>query len=118
MNVIRDSLTHGHCEVAFRVWTASWASTPDGADKRETMVNSCKVLNTLGTISGYDVIAVVPVTKNLTRVYLLMKYELQPVYMLLVLYRPQASWRVTSISWNTNAENMPASILPPENHKP
>jgi hypothetical protein len=114
-----DSVSRGRCEAGFRMWTASWPSTPDGAAKRETMLGSCRVLGSLGSVSGYDIIRVVPVTKSLTRVYLLLKYETQPVYMLLVLYRPQSTWRVTSINWHTNSENvLPSSILPPENLKP
>jgi hypothetical protein len=70
-------------------------------------------------MSGYDIIHVVPVTKNLTRVYVLLKYEIQPVYLLLVAYRPEATWRVTSVNWHTNSENvLPPNLLPPENLKP
>ena len=114
-----DSLARGHCEVAFRIWTASWTSTPDGAAKRETMVGSCKPIGGLGSISGYDIIHVVPVTENLMRVYVLLKYEIQPVYLLLVAYRADATWRVTSVNWNTNSENvLPPNLLFPENPKP
>jgi hypothetical protein len=114
-----DSLARGRCEVAFRIWTATWAKTQDGAAKREAIVGSCKTLNGLGSVSGYDIIQVVPVTKNLLRVYVLLKYEMQPVYLLLVAYRPDATWGVTSVNWNTNSENvLPPNLLPPENLKP
>ncbi len=114
-----DSLVRGRCEVAFRIWSASWTSTPDGAAKRETIVGSCRALSGLGPMSGYDIIHVVPVTKNLMRVYVLLKYGIQPVYLLLVAYRPEATWRVTSVNWHTNSENvLPPNLLPPENLKP
>ena len=114
-----DSLAGGRCEVAFRIWSASWTSTPDGAAKRETIVGGCTVLSNLGPMNGYDLIHVVPVTKNLMRVYVLLKYDIQPVYILLVAYLPQTTWRVTSINWNTNSENvLPANLLAPESLKP
>jgi hypothetical protein len=114
-----DSLAHGRCEAAFRIWSASWTSTPDGAAKRESIIGSCRGLNSLGPVSGYDIIDVVPVTKNLLRVYVLLKCENQPVYLLLVAYRPEATWKVTTVNWHTNSENvLPANLFPPEHPKP
>jgi hypothetical protein len=113
-----DSLRTGHCDAAFRTWTIAWTS-PDDAAKRETLLGSCEILARFGSLHGYDVVQLVPIGPNLLRVYAVLRYDTQPVYMLLVAYRPDDAWKITSVNWNTLSEKVfPPSLLPAENPGP
>ena len=113
-----DSIQSGHCNEAFDFWTKEW-TRPEDAAKRETLRKTCAMLPQFGPMRGYDIVRLVPVGPNLLRVYLVLRFEQQPLYFLLVAYRPTDSWKITSINWNTNSETVfPASVLPPENPKP
>ena len=113
-----DLLVAGQCEAGFRAWTAGWTA-PDDSMKRETLIGTCTVLPQFGKLNGYDIIRVVSVTPNLTRVYVLLRYDLQPLYLLLVAYRPKDDWKVITVTWNTLPEKVfPPDILPSEHPGP
>jgi hypothetical protein len=100
------------------VWTSTWTA-PDDVAKRQAFLNSCDVLTQFGPVRGYDLVRVVSVGPNLQRVYGVVRYENQPIYLLLVAYRASTVWKVTSINWHTNSENVfPPEILAPENRRP
>lgn len=113
-----DSLKRGRCDAAFRTWTTAWTSAEDSA-KRTTLLGSCEILARFGQLHGYDIIHKVPVGPNLLRVYAVLRYDIQPAYLLLVAYRPADAWKITSVNWNTSVEKVfPPSLLAPENLGP
>lgn len=106
-----NELTAGHC-VAFTIWSRDW-SGPDNAGKQEQLRASCDVLGRLGKLQGYDVLRIVDVGSHLRRVYLLLRYEVQPVYLMLVAYQPADTWRTITVNWNTVADKVLSAIVAP-----
>jgi hypothetical protein len=107
-----DSLTKGSCQGAFDLWTRGW---PDV--QKAQMAPTCSALQEYGgAFRGYDVLKTVDVTPHLTRVYIMLLYQIQPVYMMVVLYRPgEVDWKVSSVNWHTDPDKViPSSILPPQ----
>ncbi len=100
-----DSLRSGNCEAAFRIWTFAW-NTPADAAKRQELMTSCTTLAQMGTFFGYDIVRTVPVGPNVLRIYVVLRYEAEPVYLLLVAYRPYTTWKVTGVFWNTNPDKL------------
>jgi hypothetical protein len=58
----------------------------------------------------------VDITPHISRVYVVLLYEIQPVYVMVLVYRPgDTDWRVATVNWNTDPDKVvPASILPPQ----
>ena len=106
----------GHCPDAIKAWTKKW-SKESGADQ---LVGGCDDFQTFGAVHGYDVIRVVDVTPNLQRIYVLLRYEEQPVYLSLVAYAyDPANWEVVAVNWNTDPDKIvPREILPPQHVVP
>lgn len=110
---LRD-LTAGRCTDAFTAWSQNWTG-PDNVGKQQSLVAGCDVLGRLGTLHGYDVLRVIDVGPHVRRVYLVLRYELQPVYLMLVAYRPAAEWKVNTVNWNTLPDKvLPAAVAPAE----
>src|SRR5512135_3670696 len=79
-----DSLRQGKCQVTMDLWTQSW---PDM--QKAQMAPTCSALQQYaGEYRGYEVLKTVDITPHLSRVYLVLLYSIQPVYLMLVLYRP------------------------------
>jgi hypothetical protein len=113
-----DSLQKGRCEAAFHLWASGWTSSEDVA-KRQTLVGGCEMLARLGPLRGHDIIRTVDVGPHLKRVYALLRYENQPVYLLVVAYRPHDRWKIASVNWHTRSEHVyPPDILPAEKPTP
>jgi hypothetical protein len=52
-------------------------------------------------------------------VYLVLRYDAQPVYILLVAYQPGDEWGVIRVNWSTNADRvLPPTMVPPERGEP
>lgn len=51
-----------------------------------------------------------------TRLYAVLLYRIQPVYVMLVVYRAgDANWRVNTVNWNSDPDKVfPTSIAPPQ----
>ena len=106
-----DSLRSGNCEAAFRTWTYAW-NTPDDAAKRQTLIGSCTTLAQMGAYFGYDVVRTVSISPNVLRIYIVLRYEVERVYLYLVAYRPHLTWKVTGVFWNTNPDRLfPPNLL-------
>ena len=113
-----DSMKAGHCETTFRNWGKAWSS-PTDAGKMQSLISSCDVLSHLGALHGYEVVKSVEVGQRLLRIYVILLYENQPVYMLVVAYRPAADWKIIAVNWNTLSEKVfPAALLPAEHPGP
>src|SRR5690349_16889235 len=112
------SLSAGHCSEAFVAWSRGWTG-PDDVGKQEQLRGSCDVLARFGKLQGYDVLRVVDVGPHVRRVYLVLRYEIQPVYMMLVAYQPTDAWKVITVNWNTIADKvLPATVTPAERPSP
>jgi hypothetical protein len=87
-------------------WAGTWTS-PDDTAKAQTIRNVLAQLKSLaGKVNGYDVIAEDAVTPNLTRVYVLLRYERMPVYAEFVAYSADGrgrTWIVAHVAINTDA---------------
>lgn len=108
-----EALEAGRCDDAFKHWSPQASpGTNTGAVQRLT---DCAALRRLGTIHGHEVLRVVPVGTRVRRVYLLLRYQTQPVYMVLVAYQPADEWQVIRTGWSTNADRiLPPTMVPPE----
>lgn len=108
-----DSLEAGRCDAAFVQWSRPpGPGTGTGAVQRLT---DCAALKRLGTLHGHEVLRVVPVGQHIRRVYLLLRYETQPVYALVVAYQPDAAWVVIKTNWSVNADRvLPLDMVPNE----
>jgi hypothetical protein len=104
-----EMLRAGHCNDAFREWSTTWVQ-PEDAGKREALLGSCGTLAAFGKMHGHDIVRVVEVTPHLLRVYAVLRYTNQPIYLLVVAYRPDDEWRVLAVNWHTFSEK----VFPPE----
>lgn len=108
------ALAEGRCDAAFVYWSrpATSPGAPTGAVQRLT---DCATLKRLGTLHGHEVLRVVSVGERIRRVYVILRYQAQPVYALLVAYRPDAEWQVIKTNWSVNADRvLPPDMVPPE----
>jgi len=61
-----------------------------------------------GRMVGFEMIRVVPVSASMQRVYVLIKYEWGPAYVVFDCYKPDTRWIIPMLSYNTK----PAAVLP------
>lgn len=111
-----DSLTKGRCQGAFDLWTKSWLEV-----QKAQMAPTCSAFQEYGGVfHGYEVLKTVEITPHLTRVYVVLLYQIQPIYMMVVLYRPgETEWKVSSVNWHTDPDKVvPPSIMPPQRPAP
>ncbi len=108
-----DALEAGQCDAAFTHWSRPPApGTPTGAVQRLT---DCASLRRLGALRGHDVLRVVPVGDHIRRVYLVLRYQVQPVYFLAIAYQPGDDWVVIKTNWSVNADRvLPLDMVPNE----
>jgi hypothetical protein len=101
---------------AFDVWTADWL-TPRDSERRRRLIGSCDFLAEVGAaLHGYDLFRVVPITPHLFRIYIVLRYERRPMYLMLSAYAPvDGAWRVTGINWDRDPDKVfPLTILDAE----
>ncbi len=105
-----DALRDGRCQDAFNLWTKSWPEA-----QKSQMAASCSALEQYGgSIHGYDIVRTLEITPHLRRVYVVLLYQIQPIYVMLVVYRPgDADWRVNTVNWNSDPDKVfPTSVAP------
>jgi len=113
-----DALEAGHCDDAFKLWSPPTTSPGTGSNPVQRLTD-CASLRRLGVLHGHEVLRVVAVGARLRRVYLLLRYQAQPVYIVLVAYQPAEEWNVIRVSWSTNADRvLPPTVAPPERVQP
>jgi hypothetical protein len=108
-----QALQDGKCRDAFDLWTSSWQSGDD-AVKRQQLMSGCELLAQVGgPFHGYDIVRVVNVTPHLCRAFVLLRYEKQPMYLLLTAYAPSDDqWKVVTVTWHTDPNQVfPAGVL-------
>ena len=106
------TMAEGRCRVALTTWTSTWPE--EAAAGRERLLAGCDELAKFGGIEGYDVVRVVDVTPNLERIYVVLRYDIQPVYLVLIAYAPDTKlWKIDAVQWNTNPDDiLPSEIVP------
>ena len=110
-----ELLAAGHCRDGIGAWTSSWTGQ-DAALKRTQLLNSCDFLDQMGSVSGYDVLRTVDVTRHLQRVYIVLRTDVQPVYFMVLAYAPKDEWKINTVNWNTDPDKViPADVLPAQN---
>lgn len=108
-----EALAEGRCDAAFRHWSRPpEPGSPTGAPQRLT---DCAALQRLGALHGHEVLRLVPVGERIRRVYLLLRYQSQPVYLLVVAYRPADEWLAIKAVWNLDPDRvLPPDMVPPQ----
>ena len=108
-----DALEAGRCDAAFTHWSRPpMPGAPTGAVQRLT---DCASLRKLGQLHGHDLLRTVAVGERIRRVYLVLRYQAQPVYLLVVAYRPDDEWVVIKTNWSVNADRvLPLDMVPNE----
>ena len=80
-------------------------------------MSTCDFLQEFGAaLHGYDVFRVLEITPHLTRIYIVLRYERHPMYLMVSAYAPvDAEWRVTAINWDRDPDKVfPEAILEPQ----
>jgi hypothetical protein len=111
-----QALQEQRCRDAFDIWTSDW-QWPRDLERRQSLMGSCDFLAEVGaTLHGYDIFRVIHVTPHLTRIYIVLRYERHPMYLMLSAYSPvDDDWRVTAINWDRDPDNVfPITILDPQ----
>jgi hypothetical protein len=109
-----DALEDGRCDAAFVHWSRP-AGSPGAGTGAVQRLTDCAALRRLGTLHGHELLRVVPVGERIRRVYLVLRYQTQPVYLLVVAYRPDNEWFVIKTSWSLYADRvLPPDLVPPE----
>ena len=101
---------------AIATWTAAWKG-PTDASKATTLLTSLQqIREMLGLPVGYEVVGTEAVGLHLRRVYVLLRYDAQPLFAQFVAYssadRPSESdWKLATVTWNTTvADAWPPSV--------
>lgn len=106
------NMLRGDCQKAFTLWTKSFKS----AD-RDQLIASCSTLEQLGgPIYGYDIVRVLEITPHLRRVYVVLLYQNQPIYLMLMAYKPgSGDWKIGAVIWNSDPDKiLPPTLVPPQ----
>lgn len=108
-----DSLIAGRNAAAVAVWGRAWT----GSDTTQvaTLLTSLEQIDELlGQATGYDLVKLFDIGPNLRQVYIVIRYDKQPLYARFLAYRPAREWKVNSVDWNTDATKVfPGSLLAP-----
>ncbi|HET8772055.1 MAG TPA: Fic family protein [Gemmatimonadaceae bacterium] len=106
------SLIRNHT-AAVAVWGRSW--TDADTTRSSTLIKSLDDLDRLlGGVQGYDLVKSFEVGPSVLNLYLIVRYEKQPLFAFFALYRPKSEWQVNAVTWNTDAAAVfPSSLLTP-----
>jgi hypothetical protein len=108
-----QALQDQRCRDAIDIWTGDW-QWPRDSERRQSLMSTCDFLQEFGAaLHGYDVFRVVTVTPHLTRIYMVLRYERHPMYLMVSAYAPDdGEWRVTAINWDRDPDKVfPETIL-------
>lgn len=108
-----DLLIENKRTAAVAVWGRSW--TDADTTRSSTLIKSLDDLDRLlGGVQGYDLVKSFEVGPSVLNLYLIVRYEKQPLFAFFALYRPKSEWQVNAVTWNTDAAAVfPSSLLTP-----
>jgi hypothetical protein len=99
-------------EEALDIWVSDWTGPTEVGKRAQLAAAFAQISQFAGPVLLYDLVRVVDVSPHLKRIYVLLGYERQPAYMLIVVYKPAADWKVVTLTFNTDARQVfPASLL-------
>jgi hypothetical protein len=108
-----DLLVAGRPADAVARWGRAWT----GADTAQaaTLLSSLEDLGELlGRVHGFDLVEAFEIGPNISRLYIVIRYDKQPLYAFFFVYRPRREWQVNAVRWNTDATAVfPASLTSP-----
>jgi hypothetical protein len=111
-----DELGAGECDKAMTLWTSTWSDA-----QKAQMSPTCPTLKQLGGgAHGYDVLKIVEISPHLRRVYAMLLFDAQPIYVMVSAYSPTGkAWTVGAVNWHTDPDQViPSQIMPPQRPKP
>lgn len=108
-----DLLVEDRPHDAVSAWGRRWT----GADTAQavTLRASLEQINSLlGRARGYELVRAFEISESLQQLYIVIRFEKQPLYALFVIYRPSDEWQVNAVRWNTDASTVfPQSLVTP-----
>lgn len=108
-----DSLVAGNGRAAVATWGRTWTDE-DSVQVANLTKSMLQVESMFGRARGYDLVKLHDVGPSLRWVYVVIRFDKQPLYATFLAYRPNREWQVNSVTWNTDAaEVFPASLLTP-----
>jgi hypothetical protein len=108
-----DLLVAGKRAEAVAEWSRGWEG--DDLAKISTLSESLDTLGgLLGTTYGYELVKSFDISASLGRLYFVLRYQRAPLYVSFLVYRPDTTWMVTNVTWNTDgAAVFPKLLLEP-----
>lgn len=92
-----------------RVWTG--ADTVQAATLRASLE---EIGGLMGRARGYDLVRAFEIGENVRHLYVIIRYDKQPLYAFFLVYRPAREWQVNAVRWNTDAAAVfPTSLISP-----
>lgn len=96
---------------------AAWGRTWSGADtaQKATLRASLEELSgLLGRPHAYDLVRTFEIGPNVRRLYMIIRYDKQPLFAFFLVYRPSEEWQVNAVRWNTDATAVfPSTLVSP-----
>lgn len=115
-DVVADGLNlllRDNRDAAVEAWGRAWtgADTAQSATLRASL-NDIGAL--LGRPRGYELVQAFDIGPNVRRLYIVIRYDKQPLFAAFLIYRPSTAWQVNAVRWNTDATLVfPASLVSP-----
>lgn len=88
-------------EAALDLWTVGWDGPEDEGKREQLSTGFHRVQEIAGEVEGADIVKVVVISPNLTRVYAVLRYARQPVFFSIEAYRASTEWKIVSLKFNT-----------------
>jgi hypothetical protein len=111
-----DQLRADSTAAAIATWTIAWRA-PGDSSKALTLLASLQQLHEMaGAPLGYEIVGSESVGVHLRRIYVLLRYDTQPLFAQFVAYSPtdratDSGWKLVTVTWNTNpTEAWPPSV--------
>lgn len=97
---------------ALKVWLAWW-SADDSAKVHELSMFFSILKGSLAVPKGYEVVASVPLGSRVRKTYVVVWFDVKPVYLTFHSYRtPAGDWHVTYLGGNTDVQKLwPPDVL-------
>ena len=101
---------------AIATWTSSWKAPADASKAASLLASLDQLHDMIGVPVGYEVVGSEAIGLHLRRVYVLIRYESQPLFAQFVAYSvsdhpAEGDWRLATVTWNTNVlEAWPPSL--------
>ncbi len=105
-----EAIGAGKTDSAFIMWSNSAAF---GSQERDQIVSSIpQFKGVCGAPQGYDRLRSITLSPHIQRVYLVIRCDVRPVYLMLAVYWSATGWTITALNWNTDPDRvLPATFF-------